>query len=563
MEGLILDSQELSDQLEQSVLWRSKVSQSRTWSRRLKKDCSLQLLYSQTLKSSLGDSLMEKWTSSVGASLVSLLALQEESKEIKTHDTYGHTSQKELNSWEDLPLFSSRTFQESSQVNSKETIGQTERGLQFCCMSLESWKDWVTKQRRAYSQRLKLAHHTKGKECSFLVSEMNSNKVEFISSMNSSILINQTEVRHGQLQEDKDRIGTNHQELRWATPCTMDHLTPKSQETLMRQATTIRKGRKAPSDSRVQVDPVAMEVYKQANWATSMAGIKNHMGAELILSMDLLSQINQINPQHGQFQEDKHNFGLSRLESQWPTPTAGMEMRELGAKIDYFKRRQSLKKQIGLQGTITLDNQKFVGNLNPRWVETLMGLPIGWTMPSFLNPVKVERMSSDCSGMESSPTQQAKLSNSYGKGWHTPTTLDSREHSMRNYYKDRKCGKERKKEGLSRQALETFNEQRFESFILHIQKSCPESKKLSNEFDECILDHNGKQFVYSSKRILKILIKDSKSKIKQGVLDKYDDTSLEDSALIYAIEDFEYKFEAIKGEFDPVYLEDTNFHFKV
>ncbi len=349
MEALILDSQELSDQLEQSVLWRSKVSQSKTWSRRLKRDCSLQLLYSQTLKSSLGHSLMEKWTSSVEASLVSLLALPEESKEIKTHDTCGHTSQKELNSWEDLPLFSSRTFQESSQVNSKETIGQTERGLQFCCMSLESWRDWVTKQRLAYSQRLKSVHHTKERECLFLVSEMNSNRAELILSMNSLSLINQTEIQPGQHQEGKDSTGTNHQELRWATPCTMDHLPPKSQETLMRQATTIRKGRKAPSNLREQVDPVAMEVYKKVKW---------------------------------------------------PTPTAGMEMRELGAKIDHFKRRQSLKKQIGLQGTITLDSQKFVGNLNPRWVETLMGLPIGWTMPSFLNPVKVEQMSFDCSGME-------------------------------------------------------------------------------------------------------------------------------------------------------------------
>lgn len=40
------------------------------------------------------------------------------------------------------------------------------------------------------------------------------------------------------------------------------------------------------------------------------------------------------------------------------------------------------------------------GKLNPRWVETLMGLPVGWTMPSCASPVTIERMSSDCSGME-------------------------------------------------------------------------------------------------------------------------------------------------------------------
>ena len=46
------------------------------------------------------------------------------------------------------------------------------------------------------------------------------------------------------------------------------------------------------------------------------------------------------------------------------------------------------------------------GKLNPRWVETLMGLPVGWTMPSCASPVTIERMSSDCSAMESCQQQQ-------------------------------------------------------------------------------------------------------------------------------------------------------------
>lgn len=39
--------------------------------------------------------------------------------------------------------------------------------------------------------------------------------------------------------------------------------------------------------------------------------------------------------------------------------------------------------------------------LNPRWVETLMGLPIGWTMPSCTSPVTIEPMNSGCWAMES------------------------------------------------------------------------------------------------------------------------------------------------------------------
>ena len=46
------------------------------------------------------------------------------------------------------------------------------------------------------------------------------------------------------------------------------------------------------------------------------------------------------------------------------------------------------------------------GKLNPRWVETLMGLPVGWTMPSCASPVTIERMNSDSSETGSSQQQQ-------------------------------------------------------------------------------------------------------------------------------------------------------------
>ena len=46
------------------------------------------------------------------------------------------------------------------------------------------------------------------------------------------------------------------------------------------------------------------------------------------------------------------------------------------------------------------------GKLNPRWVETLMGLPVGWTMPSCVSPVTIERTSCDSSAMESFRRQQ-------------------------------------------------------------------------------------------------------------------------------------------------------------
>ena len=52
------------------------------------------------------------------------------------------------------------------------------------------------------------------------------------------------------------------------------------------------------------------------------------------------------------------------------------------------------------------------GRLNPRWVETLMNLPVGWTMPSCASPVTIERMNSDSSVTVLSQQQQNEPSGS-------------------------------------------------------------------------------------------------------------------------------------------------------
>ena len=44
-----------------------------------------------------------------------------------------------------------------------------------------------------------------------------------------------------------------------------------------------------------------------------------------------------------------------------------------------------------------------LGKLNPRWVETLMGLPVGWTMPSCASPVTIEPMNCASSATASFP----------------------------------------------------------------------------------------------------------------------------------------------------------------
>lgn len=68
-----------------------------------------------------------------------------------------------------------------------------------------------------------------------------------------------------------------------------------------------------------------------------------------------------------------------------------------GAKDKQSKRQVLLQHQTG-------------GKLNPRWVETLMGLPVGWTMPSCASPVIPESMSYASSETASSPQLPSELS---------------------------------------------------------------------------------------------------------------------------------------------------------
>jgi hypothetical protein len=82
---------------------------------------------------------------------------------------------------------------------------------------------------------------------------------------------------------------------------------------------------------------------------------------------------------------------------EWGTPTArdhksgrGNEDRQYKELTPMVERQQS-------------------GKLNPRWVETLMGLPIGWTMPSCTSPQTIAPMSCDSSATESCQPPQSEL----------------------------------------------------------------------------------------------------------------------------------------------------------
>lgn len=66
----------------------------------------------------------------------------------------------------------------------------------------------------------------------------------------------------------------------------------------------------------------------------------------------------------------------------------------LGGEIEWIPSHSNIEEQMAVLEEAP--NAK----LNPRWVETLMGLPVGWVMPSCQSPVTIEPMNSDSLEME-------------------------------------------------------------------------------------------------------------------------------------------------------------------
>ena len=148
----------------------------------------------------------------------------------------------------------------------------------------------------------------------------------------------------------------------WATPNTMDHLPRRSTEALIKQATTSRKGRKRPANLREQVDEETVAMWPTPTAMTGGTGVA---------------------PSH---RSGKHGWNIGAAvndslsdspERMWPTPTTRDHKggyiggRERDGKVSWDTL------DVAVQHT---DNQeKTNGQLNPTWVEWLMGYPKGWT----------------------------------------------------------------------------------------------------------------------------------------------------------------------------------------
>lgn len=462
--ALISDSSEQSALFAQSLLVRSNPLPARTWSRKWNRDSWTAHLSGRTLKPSHGPDFEERWTSCLEASLVNHLVPQDSAPEMRTQDTCSLTSSEESESWSDLPLFSLRMSKASSTQNSKATIGTTPKVHRFCSMSLESWNDWVTAQRLEFSQRLKSVRLTK-ESASLSLAFVQTLGGEDAKSSTTSWGTPRVGAANGpggggnpQSKEYHYRLENQVQmEKTWPTPRALEVQESVEQHTTRAQKVSAKN--RGPSLSvAVQMPwptPTTQEIPHPhmtltptgRRAAISVGG--SSRGLNLYDAAILAEQENQVSLQHYSLPaEERHSTDGNHLESpqenkakQWGTPTArdykdAALTRERLPMKDGTRRLSQLPQQV-------LNLEGYQGALNPRWVETLMGIPVGWTMPACASPSSPAQMSCGCLETELYPQLLNERSGSCGSDWTTPTARDYADASMMRQAPDRADGKTR------------------------------------------------------------------------------------------------------------------------
>lgn len=328
-------------------------------------------LYGTILKPSHTNRFTDWWTSSLRDTLVSHLVLLESEQEKKTQDISGLGLQMEFDFFN----------QECASLKmSKDTFRWDSP------QSSVIWKNWVIKVRSEYSVRVKLAQSTKGKECS---SWPTANTRDWKDSVNS--------VPPSVGQTRGHSLGMAVAEKNWPTAATRDY---KGESGSGRQE---RKGHPAdtlPNAVAQWPTPTAGECLDQGtNWETLARLDKGGRILRRMASLEMSGPHAPVN----------HNTHGSRQES-WATPQASDHVE--GARTELTSNQKCLGRDMkqwatpkvwrtpsssdgeggvmemreGCAGKYKLRDHAANGNksakLNQRWVETLMGLRMGWTSPS-------------------------------------------------------------------------------------------------------------------------------------------------------------------------------------
>ena len=334
--ALNLDLQESSQLCAQSLFVRSKPSPLRTWLQKWKRDSWTQHLFGRILRPSHGKSFEIRWTFFLEVTHASHSAQPESDLEQTTQDIFGPTSQAAFDFFDQSSAFL-KTSKGTSALDSEK--------------SLENWKALVTKRRGEYSARLKLARLTSESESSSwpspVASEVRQGFQDRSRGMKGSQESLTTVVLKDGLAAQGNHSTHGSRPEWWGTPAANDGNKTPHCEINSKQAGLVRS--------------VGREEAKA--WATPRAGCPGSQAP---------------------------GTGGKVLEEQVKEPKAWATHR---CSMAQDKQEDSGRHRLGEQA-----QHNTGGKLNSRWVETLMNLPVGWTMPSCASPVTIAPTS--CASLE-------------------------------------------------------------------------------------------------------------------------------------------------------------------
>ena len=441
--ALSLDSTESSEICARSLFVRSKPSPARTWSQKWRRDSWTALLSGRILRPSHGQSFVTAWTSSLVATPASHSVQPAKDSAQKTLGTSGHLSQTEFG-FSDPSSASLKMSKDTSASDSAK--------------SLESWEQSVIRRRGEYSLRVKSARLTSASgSSSWPTATSQDGKQGGITPFqakggNHTNLLHVAAIKEEQKNwptiraseyKDVGPVGSkSHDHMlgkhylcavvtqeaaNWPTPCAMEAekagLFDKGQmgQSLSAMANRGELSNWPTPDASNHRDGAVLRTdnnLEQGGFhgvslhhAMTKYGQAAPANPSTLGSRQGLSEENWVTPRTSGTSTRPNKTtprqGLTLIEqaraNEWGTPTArdhksgrGNEEREYKELTPMVERTQS-------------------GKLNPRWVETLMGLPVGWTMPSCASPVTTEQTNFASSATESSQQQQNEHSELFGR----------------------------------------------------------------------------------------------------------------------------------------------------
>jgi hypothetical protein len=292
--------------------------------RKWKMDSWIRPLFSQTLQLSHGQNSLKSWLEEFSRSggLVSQSAPLENAKQPKMNGGSSTSLQMELPLC-DRESYSLKTSKDSFQP-------RCQMGLQSLATASRDWKAYITELRQAYSARLKSAHR---------ISESESSSLPTISVNESK-----NSIGGSQMERNSIPLGTMAAMHGPAVPASSstDGSRPESWQTA-----TVSTGAHRQKDGSM-IDKLDQQVKR---WATPDASDRRS--------------------------DKSRQVGLSNQTKTWPTAaSAGVTGGPTGL-AGGSGNREKLASMLPDAEARAMG----CGKLNPRWVCTLMNVPVFWVKP--------------------------------------------------------------------------------------------------------------------------------------------------------------------------------------